>query len=78
MKSITISQLTAHLKDELELVKSGEQIIVADERHHPIAMVVPFRQGDSSLQETSVQYRHKHHEPLITKDPLKGISKTGM
>jgi len=50
MKTVNIAELKAHLSAHLQLVKSGEEVLVC-ERNKPVARIVPCPAEDYSEQE---------------------------
>ncbi|MBN2050695.1 MAG: type II toxin-antitoxin system prevent-host-death family antitoxin [Spirochaetales bacterium] len=74
MKTISVSNLKAHLSAELKKVQAGEPIVIVDHRH-PVALVVPFEAEPLFVKEAVKPYEYKPLPPLTQKDPLADLLK---
>lgn len=48
MKTINISQLKAHLSEQLRAVRKGQRIVIQD-RDIPVALIVPYEHSARAL-----------------------------
>ncbi len=72
MKTISVSQLKAHLSSELKLVQEGVEVVVLDHRH-PVAKIVPFDAASLYIREATVPYTFEPLEALTNHDPLQAL-----
>ena len=68
MKTISVSELKAHLSAELRRVKSGEQIVVLEHRR-PVAVLKPYTTQRLVVHEPQELYEPSELSPLTAVDP---------
>ena len=69
MKTISVSQLKAHLSAQLKEVNNGSRIVVLDHKH-PVAVLGPYEEEPLFVQEAQHPYSYRELEPLTNVDPL--------
>lgn len=68
MKTVSVSELKAHLSAELRRVKSGEQIVVL-EHSRPVAVLKPYTAQRVVVHEPRRAYEPSELSPLTSVDP---------
>ena len=74
-KTVKIADFKAHLSEHLKAVRAGEEIVIND-RDHPVARVVPYRERKPVLQVTPAKtpggFRKLKFKTLLKRgvDPL--------
>ncbi|MFW5777220.1 MAG: type II toxin-antitoxin system Phd/YefM family antitoxin [Spirochaetota bacterium] len=73
MKTISVSDLKAHLSAELRKVKAGEELVVLEHRR-PVAIVRPYRGEALVLREPAAVYTPTRLVSLTSADPAEFLS----
>ncbi len=69
MQTISVSELKAHLSEELKKVQNGARITILDHKR-PVATLEAYETEAFLAKEASVPYVVSSYTPLITQDPV--------
>jgi len=74
MQTISVSELKAHLSEELKKVQNGARITILDHKR-PVAVLEAYEAESFLVKEATAVYDVSGYTPLIQADPAEYLEK---